>query len=122
MASIISNSNEDKQTESHVQRFFKESQLASFLHQSNIRKEAGVSPLVLFQFLFSLVLSGKNLFRTLDSRKTATPAKEDTVYRFLKNPTFNWRKFLVLLGSFLIRTKLFPLTSDDRERVLILDD
>jgi hypothetical protein len=68
------------------------------------------------------VLSGKNLYRTLDSEKANVPAKEDTVYRFLKNPTFNWRKFLILLSAFLIKTKLLPLTSNDRERVLILDD
>jgi hypothetical protein len=122
MASILPKSNENKQTDSHVNRFLKESKISSFLHQCNIRKEAGISPLILFQFLFSLVLSGKNLYRTLDSGKADVPAKEDTVYRFLKNPTFNWRKFLVLLSSFLIKTKLLPLTSNDRERVLILDD
>ena len=122
MASILPKSNENKQTDSHVIRFFKESNISSFLRQSNIRKETGVSPLILFQFLFSLVLSGKNLYRTLNSGKLHAPAKEDTIYRFLKNPTFNWRKFLVLVSTFLIKTKLIPLTSNDRERVLILDD
>lgn len=122
MASILPKSNENKQTDSHVIRFFKESKISSFLRQSNIHKESGVSPLILFQFLFSLVLSGKNLYRTLNSGKLHAPAKEDTIYRFLKNPTFNWRKFLVLVSTFLIKTKLIPLTSNDRERVLILDD
>ncbi|MDN4606167.1 transposase [Sporosarcina sp. F6_3S_P_2] len=40
----------------------------------------------------------------------------------LKRTTYNWRKFLYLVSSHLIETILKPLTSDDRERVLILDD
>jgi hypothetical protein len=43
MASILPKSIENKQTDTHVNRFLKESKISSFLHQCNIRKEAGIS-------------------------------------------------------------------------------
>lgn len=36
--------------------------------------------------------------------------------------SYNWRKWLVLVSAHLIETYLQPLTSKDRERLLIVDD
>lgn len=47
---------------------------------------------------------------------------KDTVYRFLNSPNFNWRKFLLLLSSSIIKNIIAPLTSEDRVNVLIVDD
>nr|WP_234028504.1 transposase [Lentibacillus sp. Marseille-P4043] len=76
----------------------------------------------LLQFIFSLVLHGKNLYRILDSDRIQGAPKKDTVHRFLNNPKYNWRKFLVLLSKNVIVSKLLSLVSSDRERVLIFDD
>ena len=46
---------------------------------------------------------------------------KDTIYRFLKVPTFNWRKFLSFL-SFEVIHRFQKLTSSKRVSVFILDD
>lgn len=122
MASILPNSRQKNETDSYISRFFKENKLGTLLNKANIRKEDGISPLFLFQFIFSLVLHGKNLYRTLDSGRIQDAPEKDTVYRLLNNPTYNWRKFLTLLSNNVIVTRLLQLVSSDRERVLIFDD
>ena len=47
--------------------------------------------------------------------------KKDTIYAFLKNPTQNWRRFLLTLSASLIINFYCPLTSSQREKVFILD-
>ena len=122
MALILPKNDNDEQAKSYADRFMKQTKVGTFLHQANIRKESGLSALFLFQFIFSLVFQGKNLYRTLESGRVDNAPSKDTVYRFLNKSTCNWRKFLVALSSFLIKTRLLPLTSEDRTRVLILDD
>jgi hypothetical protein len=122
MATILPNSQPKNETDSYILRFFKENKLGTLLNKANVHKEEGISPLILIQFIFSLVLHGKNLYRILDSgRIQGSPAK-DAVYRLLNNPTYNWRKFLILLSRNVIVTKLLSLVSNNRERVLIFDD
>jgi len=64
-----------------MSRFFKEHKLGTFLNKANIRKEDGVSLLFLFQFIFSLVMYGKNLYRALESGRFQDALEKDTVYR-----------------------------------------
>ena len=66
---IISKNEQKNETDSYISRFFKENKLGTLLNKANIKKEDGISPLLLFQFIFSLVLHGKNLYRTLDSNR-----------------------------------------------------
>lgn len=122
MSPILPDSIQNDQLKSRVILFFKQAKVGAFLHQSNIRKEKGLSALVLIQFIFSLVLQGKNLYRTLESGRFPDAPEKDAVYDLLKRTTYNWRKLLSLVSSHLIETILRPLTSDDRDRVLILDD
>jgi hypothetical protein len=68
------------------------------------------------------ILTGKNLFRTLDSSNTKVAFSKDTIYRFLNFTRYNWRKFLFLLSSSIIKTKVNSLTPDHRVNVLIIDD
>jgi len=77
--------------------------------------------LELFKFIFLLVFGKKNFYQTLQKEDTDRPGK-DTVYRFLNSSRYNWRKFLLLLSSNLIQTKINPLTKEDRVKVLIVDD
>jgi len=119
---IIPNSQPKNEADSYISRFFKENKLGTLLNKANIRKADGVSPLFLFQFIFSLVMHGKNLYRALESGRFKDAPEKDTVYRLLNNPKYNWRRFLTMLSRNVIITKLIPLVSKDRERVLIIDD
>jgi len=68
-----------------------------------------------------LIFCGKNLFRLLASSSKRDCGK-DAVYRFLNSTRYNWRKFLLALASVIIKQKVYPLTSDERDNVLIVDD
>lgn len=103
-------------------QFFTQAKIGTFLHQANIRKEKGFSSRLIMQFIFALVLHGMSFSRALQSDRVPNEFEKDTVYEFLKNPTYNWRKFLVSVGSYLVVKFLLPLTSEDRNRVLIFDD
>lgn len=122
MASIVPNSNQNEKLKSRVTHFFKQAKVGTFLHQSNIRKEQGTAALTIVQFIFSLVLQGKNLYRTLESGRFPDAPKKDAVYDLMNSATYNWRKLLVRVGSSLIEKYIRPLTSKDRDCVLILDD
>jgi len=122
VASILPDSNQNEKQHSRVTRFFKQAKIGTFLHQSNIHKEKGVSALALVQFIFSLVLQGKNLYRTLESGRLSDAPEKDAVYDLMKRATYNWRKMLILVSEHLIETYIQPLTSENRDRVLIVDD
>jgi len=122
MNTIITKNDTEKQFKSTINRFFKENKINYLLKQSNFSKEKGVPCGSLFKFIFLLVFTGKNLFRTLESKNIEVSFAKDTVYRFLNSTHFNWRKFLLLLSSSIIKNDIEPLTSDDRVNVLIVDD
>ena len=122
MNTIITKNDAEKQFKSTIDRFFKKNKINALLKQSNFSKEKGVPCGSIFKFIFLLVFTGKNLFRTLDSKNIETSFAKDTVYRFLNSTHFNWRKFLLLLSSSIIKNELDPLTSTDRVNVLIIDD
>lgn len=122
MITIIPNTDNEKKFNSTINRFFKNNKINSLLRQSNFRKEKGFSCILIFRFIFILIFTGKNLFRTLDSSNTKVDFCKDTIYRFLNSTSYNWRKFLFLLSSSIIKNEVKPLTSEDRVNVLIIDD
>lgn len=122
MSTILPNSNENEKSNSRMLQFFTQAKIGTFLNQANVRREKGFSPSHVLQFIFALVLHGKSFSRALESDRVPKDFEKDTVYDLLKNPTYNWRKFLASVGSYLIVKFLLPLTSDSRERVLIFDD
>ena len=122
MNTIIPNTDTEKKFNSTINRFFKNYKVNSLLRQSNFRKEKGFSCTLIFRFIFMLIFTGKNLFRTLDSSNTKVDFSKDTIYRFLNSTRYNWRKFLLLLSSSIIKNEVKSLTSDDRVNVLIIDD
>jgi len=95
--------------------------LASMLRKASIRKTQGHSTYAIFKFLLLLVFQERNLFRFLESERSDQAVSKNTYYRFLNNPTYNWRKFLSLLSAKVIST-FSNLTKPDRVNVLILDD
>jgi hypothetical protein len=82
--------------ENKIHQFFLNQKIGSLLKRSNLDKEKGISPVTVFRVLFTLVFTGKNLFRTLEAGGSCGMAK-DTVYRFLNSIHTNWRRFLLLL-------------------------
>jgi hypothetical protein len=107
--------------ENQIHQFFLNQKVGSLLKRSNIDKEKGVSPVSVFRVLVTLAFTGKNLFRTLEAGGSCGMAK-DTVYRFLNSVHTNWRRFLLLLSSRVIREELEPLTGATNMKVLIADD
>lgn len=112
----------DKTLINNIDHFFKKYKVSSLLKQSNFNKSKGISCTKIIKYIFIMVFSGKNLYRILESKHNFLPFSKDVVYRFLKNVSFNWEKFLMLLSSNIIKSSLYPLTSKDRTNVLIVDD
>jgi len=107
--------------ENQIHQFFLNQKIGNLLKRSNIDKEKGISPVAVFRVLFTLVFTGKNLYRTFEAGGSCGMAK-DTVYRFLNSVHTNWRRFLLLLSSRVIREELEPLTGAANMKVLIADD
>jgi hypothetical protein len=80
--------------QNQIDSFFVNQRIALLLKQSNIAKQFRFSPVVVMRFIFSLVFTGKNLFRYLQVSDAASEIGKDTVYRFLNSTTANWRQFL----------------------------
>jgi DDE superfamily endonuclease len=113
---------QNAELEDHVSIFMKQYRIGTLLKRSNFHKSKGISCATVFRFLLLLVFTGKNLYRTLQADTGEYPYKGDTIYRFLNNAQHNWRKFLLLCSSGIIKEFLKPLTSEHRDDVLIIDD
>lgn len=85
-------------------------------------KQCGISPVVVMRMIFSLVFTGKNLFRYLQADASGSDVGKDTVYRFLNSVNANWRKFLHLLCVAVLNKEILPLTSEKTPKVFIVDD
>ena len=57
----------------------------------------------------------------ITGRNTPDFAK-DTVYRFMKMIQINWIRFTTILSARIIRDAIFPLDSEERANVFIIDD
>jgi len=100
--------------------FFAEFKIGSLLNQSGISKTKGASPLAVFTIIFNLAFTGKNFFQGVVKNKTVSIGK-DAVYNFLKAPTYNWRRFTLMLSN-KIYILISNLLDDASEEVLIFDD
>jgi hypothetical protein len=104
-----------------ISRALKALKINKLLRSANVRKSEGFSAAYLFQLLIILVFESKNLYRLLDSKKGEDRPKKDAYYRFLKQPTYAWRRFLSILSLRVIQS-FTRLTSDNCVKVLIVDD
>jgi hypothetical protein len=112
----------EKQFNSRVDNFFAKYEISKKLRCCNFQKTKGFSCLEIFKFIFLLVFSGKNLYRTLQSETDSGMPQKDTIYRFLNSCRYNWRKFLLTLSSTIIKETIEPLKPHSWKNVLILDD
>jgi len=108
--------------QNQIHSFFDNQRIAQLLKQSNMVKKCGIAPAVVMRFVFSLVFTGKNLFRYLQADGSAGEIGKDTVYRFLNSVNANWRKFLHLLCVSVLNKRILPLTSIETPKVFIVDD
>ncbi|MCM3729526.1 transposase [Neobacillus cucumis] len=118
---MISNNGQNKQLPNELTSTFKELQVLKYLRKAGITKSLGFSCGYLFQLIFCLIFENKNWYRTLESRKSTDFPAKDTVYRFLNQSTFAWRRFLLFLSVHTIE-KVTKLSKHDRPKVLVLDD
>jgi len=123
MNSIISNNDHNKkELDTKINYFFNKNKISKLLSNSNFYKQKGFSCLNILKYIFALVFTHKNLYRHMEHGSAQVAFSKDTVYRFLNSATYNWRKFLLLLSSSIIKNEIEPLTSENRENVLIFDD
>jgi len=108
--------------QNQISSFFDNQRIALLLRQSNIIKQCGIAPVVVMRVIFSLVFTGKNLFRYLQADASGNEIDKDTVYRFLNSVSTNWRKFLHLLSAAVICKQIRPLTAEQTPKVFIVDD
>lgn len=114
-------SNNDLKLKSSINNFFVKNNVGYILKQCNFFKKKRISCICVKRFIFTLVFTGKNLFRTLEFSSKIEVSK-DNVYRFLNSSRFNWCKLLLMLSSSIIKKNIEPLTSEDRVNVLIIHD
>ncbi len=112
---------EDQDLAGRIDEFMGRFKMGTLLSRAGIKKVRGSSPLLILRTIFELAFVGRNVFTGVHNRPTA-PIRKDVVYRFLCVPRHNWRRFLGLLSSAVIRVFFQPLTDEKREDVLILDD
>lgn len=101
--------------------YFAKLKVGSLLNRSGIMKTKGASPLEIFTIIFNLSFVGKNFYEGVVRNKQIEIGK-DAVYNFLNSPTYNWRRFTLILFSkiYLLIRRL--LDDESPEEVLIFDD
>jgi hypothetical protein len=123
MASILPDSIlEGNEIHSTIRGFFEKIGIAKIMRQSNFEKTKGIPCYKILIFIFTLVFTGKNLYRTMSLNPDTMPFSKDSVYRFLNNSRFNWKKLLFLVAAKIIHEDIVPLTNEKRVNVLIIDD
>ncbi|MEZ0117366.1 IS4 family transposase [Heyndrickxia faecalis] len=118
---MIAKNSLNNQLPNEIKSTFKELNVLKHLRIAGITKSFGFSCANIFQLIFCMIFENKNWFRMLESKKATDIPAKDTVYRFLNQSTFNWRRFLLSLVASVIG-KVSKLTRHDRPKVLILDD
>lgn len=122
MSIIITESPTDNyRLNSRIDNYFNQFGISRTLAKCNFYKESGFSCVSILKELFSLVFTGRNLYRSLAASRSDLSFKKNTAYRFLNNGRFNWEKLLLMLMTRLILV-LDQLTGKDRQSVLIADD
>jgi len=96
--------------------FCKEFGVYGILRRFGAGKMRGISFQDVFNFLFALVFSGKNLYSTQNAQYS-----KDTVYRFLNNAKIHWEKILLFLAASVI-AKVRLLTGETRLTAIVIDD
>lgn len=108
--------------ENQISQFFHNHSIGMLLRQCNIRKEKGIPLDSLFQFLLGLAFTGKTMYRHMEVSGSHEGIFKDAGYRFQNSVKANWRRFLLLLSTRIIISRLESLTDTSNRKVLIADD
>ena len=117
---ITQKAEENKQISERIKNFMKRFDVSSALKSSNAVKIKGFAVIEIFQYIFMLVFAHRSIY--MDMKRDTVPFAKDTVYRFLNSARINWLKFTTRLSAKIIEDDISPLTSEQREKVLIIDD
>ena len=108
------------QIENKITAFLNAFGVKNLLRRCNILKRHGVAPFQILTRILQLPFTGEFFYHDLINGDIKG-LKKDTIYAFLKSPTYNWRRFLLTLSTSIIVNFFHPLTSNQREKVFILD-
>ena len=103
-----------------VNSFFDDFQIGTLLNKAGIKKLRGATPRAVLTAIFLLPFIGANFYRGI-VQNDALGFKKDAAYALLKNPRHNWRTFFQGVARVIVRF-MEVLTSERREKVLIIDD
>ena len=120
--SITQATQNDKQISKSIKRFFTRFNVSSALKLSNAYKKKGIPVMDTFQYLFLLIFSNRSMYMNLITGRNTPDFAKDTVYRFMKMIQINWIRFTTILSARIIRDAIFPLDSEERANVFIIDD
>ncbi|RIK82034.1 IS4 family transposase [candidate division KSB1 bacterium] len=108
------------QIENKMVAFLKAFGVKSLLRCCQIRKRRGASPFDILAKILQLPFAQQSFYHDLIAAGLPGMCK-DTIYALLNNPRYNWRRFLLTLSVTLINRFFQPLTSEQREKVFIID-
>ena len=111
--SITQATQDDKQISKSIKRFFERFHISSALKASNAYKKKGIPVTKIFQYLFLLIFSNRNMYMNLITGRNTPAFATDTVYRFMKMIQINWIRFTTILSSRIIKDAVVPLDSED---------
>ena len=117
---IASKTQDNIGIQSKIDEFFDRFKISTLMHRCGVRKHHGHSVRSLIQAIFVLPFIGKNFFRGI-VHNDELPFGKDAAYELLKGETYNWRRLLLTLSQRIFGV-IDPLTDDERESVLIIDD
>ena len=120
--SITQATQNDNQISKSIKRFFTRFHVSSALKASNAYKKKGVPVMEIFQYLFLLIFSNRSMYMNLITGRNTPDFAKDTVYRFMKMIQINWIRFTTILSARIIRDAIFPLDSEERANLFIIDD
>ena len=110
----------EQQKNDRISKFFQKFEISKAVKSAGFYKRKGTQPVDLLKYVFSLVFRNSNIYLASKNRPTEGKSK-NTIYRFLNSKAYNWGKLLYAVAVNLI-SFLLPLTSEQRENVLIVDD
>jgi hypothetical protein len=122
MAIITHEMENEQRVSSRIRSFFKRYQIGELLHRCNAYKHSGIPVVSIVIYLFCLVFRNRSMYLDMTSDRKSCDFKQDTVYRLKNAAHIHWLRFTTLLAAKIIKETLQPLTSEERDDVLIVDD
>jgi len=110
----------NKENNTRIAEFFKQFGVNAILRRFGAGRENGYPLSKVWNFIFSLVFSGRNLYRTVESDGYDGMGK-DVTYRFLNSVKIHWERILLCI-AFAVIVKTCTLTSEKRRNAIVIDD